>query len=159
MFSTFFSEPPSCKAGLKSLMRPMTNWRKFESKTGVTTGHSKFFFFLMSFCWFLIIFWSPKDTEVLPHVADWEEVGDFPAEDLTTKAYAAGIYSAGLPLEYGCLVQDHHFRIPASAARAKEEPERSWMLGNASSTMYHGLRSLKNRILRSLGLLLLPSFC
>ncbi|CAK9008553.1 Acyl-CoA dehydrogenase AFT10-1 (AF-toxin biosynthesis protein 10-1) [Durusdinium trenchii] len=40
------------------------------------------------------------DTEILPHIADWEEAGGFP-EDLTAKAYAAGVYAAGLPKEYG----------------------------------------------------------
>lgn len=40
------------------------------------------------------------DTEILPHIADWEEAGDYP-EELTAKAYAAGIYAHGLPKEYG----------------------------------------------------------
>eukprot|EP00913_Durusdinium_trenchii_P030975 g29012.t1 len=43
---------------------------------------------------------TAKDTEILPHIADWEEAGGFP-EDLTAKAYAAGVYAAGLPKEYG----------------------------------------------------------
>ena len=40
------------------------------------------------------------EQEIMPHVADWEEQEDFPA-DLVPKAYAAGVYAAGLPREYG----------------------------------------------------------
>merc|ERR1719253_49823 len=40
------------------------------------------------------------DTEIAPHVADWEEQGGFPQE-LHTKAYACGVYGVGWPKEYG----------------------------------------------------------
>eukprot|EP00929_Paragymnodinium_shiwhaense_P082624 TRINITY_DN43646_c0_g1_i1.p1 TRINITY_DN43646_c0_g1~~TRINITY_DN43646_c0_g1_i1.p1 ORF type:complete len:409 (-),score=82.91 TRINITY_DN43646_c0_g1_i1:278-1504(-) len=40
------------------------------------------------------------EEELQPHIEDWEEAGGFPRE-LHQKAYAAGIYGAGWPKEYG----------------------------------------------------------
>lgn len=41
------------------------------------------------------------EAELLPHVDDWDEAGDFPDAELRQKAYAAGIYGAMWPAEYG----------------------------------------------------------
>jgi len=41
------------------------------------------------------------EEELLPHVEEWDEAGDIPAEELRRKAYAAGIYGATWPREFG----------------------------------------------------------
>lgn len=41
------------------------------------------------------------ERELLPHVEEWEEAGGFQTEELREKAYAAGIYGALWPAEYG----------------------------------------------------------
>lgn len=41
------------------------------------------------------------EQELMPHVDEWEEAGDFPAEELRLKAYALGIYGAMWPAELG----------------------------------------------------------
>jgi len=41
------------------------------------------------------------EEELLPHVEEWDEAGDFPVEELRLRAYAAGIYGATWPREFG----------------------------------------------------------
>lgn len=41
------------------------------------------------------------DRELVPHIEEWEEAGDFPAEEVRQKMYAAGLYGAMWPAEYG----------------------------------------------------------
>jgi len=40
------------------------------------------------------------DSELIPHVHDWDEAGEYP-RDLNERAYRAGIYGAMWPAEYG----------------------------------------------------------
>jgi len=41
------------------------------------------------------------EEEILPHCEEWDELGEFPGQELRRKAYAAGIYGAMWPREFG----------------------------------------------------------
>ncbi len=52
------------------------------------------------------------DKEILPHIDDWEEMGEFP-RDLYTKAADVGILGIGYPEEYGGTPGDIFFQVAA----------------------------------------------
>ncbi len=66
------------------------DWDELKGVPGVTAGHHVFRKTVRAFV----------EKEILPNIDEWEEKGDFPPE-LHEKAYAAGVYGAAYPVEYG----------------------------------------------------------
>ncbi len=73
------------------------------------------------------------DQEIIPHVDDWDEAGEFP-RDLYKKAAAIGLLGLGYPAEYGGTPVDAFFNIITS-----EELARIGAGGINASLMVHSI--------------------
>ena len=74
------------------------------------------------------------EAEIIPHVEDWEEAGEFPRE-LYVKAAAVGLIGMGYPAEYGGTpVEDPFYSIVTS-----EELARIGAGGINASLMVHSI--------------------
>lgn len=73
------------------------------------------------------------DQEIMPHVDDWDEAGEFP-RDLYKKAAAVGLLGLGYPAEYGGTPVDAFFNIITS-----EELARIGAGGINASLMVHSI--------------------
>ena len=73
------------------------------------------------------------DQEIMPHVDDWDEAGEFP-RDLYKKAAAIGLLGLGYPAEYGGTPVDAFFNIITS-----EELARIGAGGINASLMVHSI--------------------
>ncbi|WP_334127985.1 acyl-CoA dehydrogenase family protein [Sneathiella sp.] len=71
------------------------------------------------------------EQEIMPHVNDWDEAGEFPRE-LYRKAAAIGLLGMGFPEEYGGTPVDVFFRMISS-----EEMARTGAGGLHASLMVH----------------------